>query len=47
LSGFDADIVVWAVLKGMPMPDGSPTYSDMVKAEDCKAATDAIQTART
>ncbi|MDO8206502.1 MAG: hypothetical protein Q7T38_01630 [Gallionella sp.] len=46
LNGFDADIVVWAVLKGMPWPDNSPTYNEMNKAEDCSSVIKSIATAR-
>lgn len=39
LNGFDANIVVWAVLRGMSWPDDSPTYSDMQEATDCNSIT--------
>jgi hypothetical protein len=35
LNGFDADIVVWAVLHGLPWPDNSPDYKEMENADDC------------
>lgn len=38
LSGFDADIVVWAVFKGMPMPEGTPEFTEISGAPDCRPA---------
>ena len=37
LNGFDADIVVWAMLKGLPWPDGSPSYEEMKAIDGCDA----------
>lgn len=43
LNGFDAATVVWAVAKGMPLPDGAP---DFAKIKDCDALISPIENAR-
>lgn len=43
LNGFDADIVVWAVYRGMPLPSGTP---DLANVNDCKRSIDKINANR-
>jgi post-segregation antitoxin (ccd killing protein) len=40
LNGFDADIVLWAVWTGMPLPDNKP---DPTKMADCKHSFDLVK----
>ena len=40
LNGFDANIVVWAIIEGMPMQNGSQVFES---ASDCKNSIDPIK----
>lgn len=43
LNGFDANIVVWAIIEGMPMQNGSQIFES---APDCKNAIEPIKAAK-